>query len=63
MRLRTIAFTNLRRRRARAAFLIVGLLIGVGAVVALLSLTSSLTGQAQTTMQSYGANITVVPRS
>jgi putative ABC transport system permease protein len=63
MRLRTIAFTNLRRRRARAAFLIVGLLIGVGAVVALLSLTSSLTGQAQANMQSYGANIMVVPRT
>ncbi len=63
MKLRTIAFSNLRRRKARAAFLIVGLLIGVSTVVALLSLTQSLTGKAKATMQSYGANIVITPRS
>ena len=45
MRLRTIALNNLWRRKARAAFLVAGLLIGVGTVVALVSLTQSLTGQ------------------
>jgi putative ABC transport system permease protein len=63
VRLRTIAFTSLRRRRARAAFLIVGLLIGVATVVTLLSVTRSMTGEAQANMESYGANIVITPRS
>ena len=63
MRLRTIAFSNLWRRKARAAFLVAGILIGVGTVVALLSLTESMTGQAKATMQTYGANIVVAPKS
>jgi putative ABC transport system permease protein len=63
VRLHTIALSNLRRRRARAAFLIAGLLIGVGTVVALLSLTQSMTGEARANLQSYGANIVVTPQS
>ena len=37
MNLRTIAFNNLRRRKARLVFLVAGLLIGVATVVTLLS--------------------------
>ena len=47
VRLHSIAVRNLRRRKARAAFLVVGLLIGVATVVALLSLTRSMTGEAR----------------
>jgi putative ABC transport system permease protein len=61
MTLRTIALTNLRRRKGRSLFLIGGLLIGIGIVVALLSLTSAMTGQAKTTLQSFGANILITP--
>jgi putative ABC transport system permease protein len=63
VRLRTIAVNNLRRRKARAAFLVAGLLIGVGTVVALISLTQSMTGQTQANLQSFGANIVVTPRT
>jgi len=63
MRLDSIAVSNLRRRKARAAFLIAGLLIGVGTVVALLSLTRSMTGEAQANLKSYGANIVVTARN
>lgn len=63
MRLRTVAVNNLRRRKARAAFLIAGLLIGVATVVALISLTQSMTGQTKANLQSFGANILVAPRS
>jgi putative ABC transport system permease protein len=63
MRLRTIAIHNLLRRKARAAFLVAGLLIGVGTVVALISLTQSLTGQTKANLQSFGANIVVSPRT
>jgi putative ABC transport system permease protein len=63
MTLFTVAVNNLRRRKARAAFLIAGLLIGVGTVVALLSLTQSMTGQTKANLQSYGANIVITPKS
>jgi putative ABC transport system permease protein len=63
VRLRTIAVNNLCRRKARAAFLIAGLLIGVATVVALVSLTESMTGQTRANLQSFGANILVAPRS
>jgi putative ABC transport system permease protein len=61
--LRTIAFSNLRRRKSRAAFLVAGLLVGIGTVVALLTLSQALTVQAQNNLETYGANILVAPRA
>lgn len=63
MNLGSIALSNLRRRKTRAAFLIAGLLIGIATVVALLTLTSSLTVEAQNNMENYGANILITPQS
>lgn len=63
MTLLTIAFNNLRRRKARLVFLLLGLLVGVGTVVTLLSLTESLTMDAQHKMENYGANIVITPRA
>jgi len=63
VRLRTVAFGNLRRRKSRAAFLVVGLLVGIGTVVTLLTLSSALTVAAQNDLESYGANIVVTPRT
>jgi putative ABC transport system permease protein len=63
MTLRTIALANLRRRKARAAFLIAGLLIGVATVVALLTLSRSMAGEAEANLESYGANIVITPRA
>ena len=63
MTLLTVALNNLRRRKGRAAFLVAGLLIGVGTVVALISITQSMTGQTKANLQSFGANIVVTPRS
>ena len=63
MRLRTVAFSNLRRRTSRAAFLVAGLLVGIGTVVALLTLSQALTVQAQNNLETYGANIVVAPRT
>jgi putative ABC transport system permease protein len=59
----TVALNNLRRRKGRAAFLVAGLLIGVGTVVALISITQSMTGQTRANLQSYGANIVVRPKA
>ena len=63
MRLRTVAFSNLRRRKSRAAFLVAGLLVGIGTVVALLTLSQALTVQAQNNLETYGANIIIAPRT
>jgi putative ABC transport system permease protein len=58
-----VAFGNLRRRKSRAAFLVAGLLVGIGTVVALLTLSAALTEQAQNNLETYGANILVAPRT
>ena len=63
MKLRHVALSNLRRRKGRAAFLVAGLLIGIGTVVTLLTLSSALTVQAQNSLETYGANIVVAPQT
>jgi len=63
MKLESIAFSNLRRRKGRMAFLVAGLLLGVGTVVTLLSLSSALTAEAQHKLESFGANIIITPHS
>ncbi len=61
MTLRSIALRHLRRRKARTAFLVLCLLVGVAIVVAVLTLARAMTSQARTSLQSYGANIVVTP--
>jgi putative ABC transport system permease protein len=63
MTLLSVALTSLRRRKGRAAFLVAGLLIGVGTVVALISITQSMTGETKANLQSFGANIVVQPKA
>jgi putative ABC transport system permease protein len=63
MKLESIAFNNLRRRKSRMAFLVLGLLIGVATVVALISLSTALTDDVQHKMENYGANILITPHS
>lgn len=63
MRISTIAFANLRRRKAKAAFLAAGMAIGIGTVVALLSLSGSIRKEIGTQLDQFGANIIVVPKS
>ncbi len=63
MNLRDIALLNLRRRKAKAAFVLAGLLIGVATMVALVSLAESLTHEINHKLEKYGANILVTPRS
>jgi putative ABC transport system permease protein len=61
--LRRIALSNLRRRKSRAAFLVVGLAVGIATVVTLLTLSGALRVQAQNNLEHYGANIIVSPRT
>jgi putative ABC transport system permease protein len=63
MRISTIAFANLKRRKAKAAFLVVGIAIGIGTAVALLSLSGSIREEIGSQLDRFGANILVVPQS
>lgn len=63
MRLTDIAFLNLRRRKAKAGFLLLGLLVGVSTVVALLSMTGAMARNVNEKLERYGANILVLPKS
>jgi putative ABC transport system permease protein len=63
MKLRTIAFRNLMRRKAKALFILVGLLIGIASVVAFVSLVEALTKEINHKMEKYGANILIVPKT
>ena len=42
MRIRDIAFNNIRRRKTKVSFLLAGLMVGVATVVALVSITATL---------------------
>ncbi|MBC8550762.1 MAG: ABC transporter permease [Candidatus Brocadiales bacterium] len=63
MNLTNISLSNLQRRKAKAAFVLVGLLIGVTAVVAFLSLVDALTRDINEKLEKYGANIMIVPKT
>jgi putative ABC transport system permease protein len=63
MTLRDIAVKNLRRRKAKAAFILIGLLVGVSSVVAFLSLVEALTQDINQKLEEYGANILIVPKT
>ncbi len=62
MRISTIAFANLKRRKSRALFLIVGMAIGIGTVVALYSLSKSIKDEISAQLDQFGANIVVAPQ-
>ncbi len=63
MKLRDIALCNLKRRKAKATFVMLGLVIGVTAVVAFISLVEALTRDINHKLEKYGANILIVPKT
>ena len=63
MKLRDIAIFNLKRRKSRAAFVLLGLIIGVASVVAMVGLGQALTAEVTHKMEKYGANILITPKS
>lgn len=63
MRISTLAFANLNRRKGKAVFLALGIAIGVGTIVALLSLSRSIQEEIGAQLDRFGANILIVPQS
>jgi len=63
MRLRDISINNLRRRKGKVLFLILGLTIGITTVVTLVSITRMMNKDISNKLDEFGANILVIPRS
>jgi putative ABC transport system permease protein len=63
MTLKDIALNNIRRRKAKAFFVLAGLLIGVSTVVTLLTLVQAMKTDVNHKLEMYGANILIVPRT
>jgi putative ABC transport system permease protein len=63
VKLHNISFNNLKRRKGKVLFLVLGLLIGISTIVTLLSITESMTRDIEDRLDQFGANIVMVPRS
>lgn len=63
MRLKDISINNLRRRKGKVFFLILGLTIGITTVVALISLTRLMKEDIAHKLDEFGANILIIPRT
>ena len=63
MRLKDISINNLRRRKGKVFFLVLGLTIGITTVVTLISVTRMMNEDISRKLDEFGANILIIPRS
>ncbi len=63
MNLTDIAYKNLLRRKAKAVFILAGLVIGVSTIIAIVGFVEAMTSDINTKLEKYGANILIVPRT
>jgi len=63
VKLHNISLNNLKRRKGKMIFLVMGLVIGIATVVTLLSITESMSKDIETRLNQFGANIVMTPRS
>jgi putative ABC transport system permease protein len=63
MTLKTISLKNLLRRKAKAAFILAGLVIGVSTVVGITAFVEAMTSDINHKLEKYGANILIVPKT
>ncbi len=63
MRLSSIAFRSLKRRRGRTLFLILSLSVGVAMMVAVISVAVAMQRTVESKLREYGANMVVMPKT
>jgi putative ABC transport system permease protein len=63
MTLKEIAIQNLLRRKGKALLILVGLVLGIGTVITVISFSDAVTGDINHKLEKYGANILIVPRT
>lgn len=63
MKLHNIAFGNIKRRKSKMFFLVIGMIIGIATVIAIINTTNSMQQDVQTKLDEFGANIMIVPKT
>lgn len=63
MKLYNISLNNLKRRKGKMIFLVLGLLIGIATIVTMLSITESMTLDIEERLDRFGANIVMIPKT
>ncbi len=63
MRLKDISINNLKRRKGKVFFLILGLTIGIATVISLVSISRLMSEDIANKLDEFGANILILPRS
>jgi putative ABC transport system permease protein len=63
MKLTDISLKNLLRRKAKAGFIMAGLVVGVAAMVAVIGFVRTMTAEINHKMERYGANILILPKT
>jgi len=63
MTLKQIAIRNLVRRKGKAMLILLGLVLGIGTVLTVISFSDAVTGDINHKLEKYGANILIVPRT
>ena len=63
MQLRDIAWASLKRRRGRFAFALAAVALGIGTVVALVSLSRAMQAEVGDELDRFGANIVITPKA
>jgi ABC-type antimicrobial peptide transport system permease subunit len=63
MRLYQIAYRSLLERKAKSIFLIIGLSLGLLAIITLMTITQFLSTSLTTSLKEHGANILILPRT
>ena len=63
MTLKQIAIQNLLRRKGKALLILLGLVLGIGTVITVVSFSDAVTEDINHKLEKYGANILIVPRT
>jgi len=63
LKLYNISINNLKRRKGKMLFLVMGLVIGIATIVTLVSITESMSRDIEERLDRFGANIVMMPRS
>ncbi|MBN1698842.1 MAG: ABC transporter permease [Spirochaetales bacterium] len=63
MKLYDIAFNNLRRRKSKTVFLVIGMMIGIATIVMIYTITEASQADIEKKIDEFGANIMITPKS
>lgn len=63
MRLKDIAIENIKRRKSKVLFLILGMMIGIATIVTIYNVTVQAQADIERKIDEFGANIMIIPKS